>query len=40
VTQIAIGLGAEARDLDALQYHPNGGAWPANKRPMSAGMAA
>ena len=22
-------LGAEARDLDALQYHPNGGAWPA-----------
>jgi succinate dehydrogenase / fumarate reductase flavoprotein subunit/L-aspartate oxidase len=21
-------LGAEARDLDALQYHPNGGAWP------------
>jgi aspartate oxidase len=30
VTQIAIGLGAEARDLDALQYHPNGGAWPTN----------
>ena len=30
VTQIALGLGAEARDLDALQYHPNGGAWPAN----------
>jgi aspartate oxidase len=29
VTQIAIGLGAESRDLDALQYHPNGGAWPA-----------
>jgi aspartate oxidase len=28
VTQIAIALGAEARDLDALQYHPNGGAWP------------
>ena len=28
VTQIAVGLGAEARDLDALQYHPNGGAWP------------
>jgi succinate dehydrogenase / fumarate reductase flavoprotein subunit/L-aspartate oxidase len=23
-------LGARARDLDALQYHPNGGAWPAN----------
>ena len=21
--------GAETRDLDALQYHPNGGAWPA-----------
>ncbi len=30
VTQLAIGLGAEARDLDALQYHPNGGAWPPN----------
>jgi L-aspartate oxidase len=30
VTQIALGLGADARDLDALQYHPNGGAWPAN----------
>jgi aspartate oxidase len=30
VTRIAVGLGAEARDLDALQYHPNGGAWPAN----------
>jgi L-aspartate oxidase len=30
VTQIAVGLGAEARDLDALQYHPNGGAWPPN----------
>ena len=30
VTQLAIGLGAESRDLDALQYHPNGGAWPAN----------
>jgi L-aspartate oxidase len=30
VTQLAIDLGAEARDLDALQYHPNGGAWPAN----------
>jgi succinate dehydrogenase / fumarate reductase flavoprotein subunit/L-aspartate oxidase len=28
VTQIALQLGAEARDLDALQYHPNGGAWP------------
>ena len=30
VTQIAIGLGADARDLDALQYHPTGGAWPPN----------
>jgi succinate dehydrogenase / fumarate reductase flavoprotein subunit/L-aspartate oxidase len=30
VTQIALELGAEARDLDALQYHPNGGAWPPN----------
>jgi len=30
VTQIAVDLGAQARDLDALQYHPNGGAWPAN----------
>ncbi len=28
VTQIALDLGAQARDLDALQYHPNGGAWP------------
>jgi succinate dehydrogenase / fumarate reductase flavoprotein subunit/L-aspartate oxidase len=28
VTRIALALGAEARDLDALQYHPNGGAWP------------
>jgi len=28
VTEIAVGLGAESRDLDALQYHPNGGAWP------------
>jgi aspartate oxidase len=30
VTRTALGLGVEARDLDALQYHPNGGAWPAN----------
>src|SRR5256714_3054850 len=30
VTQMALNLGAESRDLDALQYHPNGGAWPAN----------
>jgi aspartate oxidase len=28
VTAIALDLGAQARDLDALQYHPNGGAWP------------
>ncbi len=28
VTRIAVEVGAEARDLDALQYHPNGGAWP------------
>jgi L-aspartate oxidase len=28
VTQMALDLGAESRDLDALQYHPNGGAWP------------
>jgi aspartate oxidase len=27
-TRIAIEVGAQARDLDALQYHPNGGAWP------------
>ena len=30
VTQLALALGAESRDLDALQYHPNGGAWPSN----------
>jgi L-aspartate oxidase len=30
VTQIAVDLGAELRDFDALQYHPNGGAWPPN----------
>ena len=30
VTQLALDLGAESRDLDALQYHPNGGAWPPN----------
>jgi L-aspartate oxidase len=29
VTQIALTAGAGSRDLDALQYHPNGGAWPA-----------
>jgi aspartate oxidase len=27
-TKVALDAGAEARDLDALQYHPNGGAWP------------
>jgi L-aspartate oxidase len=30
VTQMAADLGAELRDFDALQYHPNGGAWPEN----------
>jgi L-aspartate oxidase len=30
VTLIAREAGAETRDLDALQYHPNGGAWPRN----------
>jgi L-aspartate oxidase len=30
VTRIAREVGAQARDLDALQYHPNGGAWPPN----------
>jgi L-aspartate oxidase len=30
VTQLAVELGAEVRDFDALQYHPNGGAWPQN----------
>jgi succinate dehydrogenase / fumarate reductase flavoprotein subunit/L-aspartate oxidase len=30
VTELARALGAEVRDFDALQYHPNGGAWPAN----------
>ncbi|MBA3364876.1 MAG: FAD-binding protein [Actinobacteria bacterium] len=29
-TRIAMEVGAEARDLDALQYHPNGGVWPSN----------
>jgi len=29
-TRIALDVGAGARDLDALQYHPNGGAWPAS----------
>ena len=27
-TNVARELGAEVRDLDALQYHPNGGVWP------------
>jgi aspartate oxidase len=30
VTQMAADLGAKLRDFDALQYHPNGGAWPQN----------
>jgi succinate dehydrogenase / fumarate reductase flavoprotein subunit/L-aspartate oxidase len=30
VTRLALEAGAESRDLDALQYHPNGGAWPAS----------
>jgi L-aspartate oxidase len=30
VTRIALDVGAKSRDLDALQYHPNGGAWPPN----------
>jgi aspartate oxidase len=30
VTEIARSLGADVRDFDALQYHPNGGAWPQN----------
>jgi aspartate oxidase len=28
VTALAVELGCAVRDLDALQYHPNGGAWP------------
>jgi L-aspartate oxidase len=28
VTEIALAAGCRARDLDALQYHPNGGLWP------------
>jgi L-aspartate oxidase len=28
VGRLAVEIGAEARDLDALQYHPNGGIWP------------
>ncbi|HEY7018627.1 MAG TPA: FAD-dependent oxidoreductase [Gaiellaceae bacterium] len=35
VTKIALDLGAEGRDLDALQYHPNGGAWPPNTQDYS-----
>ena len=30
MTGIAVAAGAATRDLDALQYHPNGGAWPAS----------
>src|SRR5262249_45813058 len=32
VTRLALELGAEARDLDALQYHPNGGGGPAARQ--------
>ena len=28
VTPIAAAAGAETRDMDSLQHHPNGGAWP------------
>jgi aspartate oxidase len=28
-TELARALGAEVRDFDALQHHPNGGVWPA-----------
>jgi L-aspartate oxidase len=28
VMRLALELGAASRDLDALQYHPNGGVWP------------
>ena len=28
VARIAAEAGAEARDMDSLQHHPNGGAWP------------
>ena len=28
VTRLAVAAGCELRDFDALQYHPNGGAWP------------
>jgi L-aspartate oxidase len=35
VTQMAVDLGAELRDFDALQYHPNGGAWPENMKDSS-----
>jgi L-aspartate oxidase len=28
VTDIAVALGCELRDYDALQHHPNGGLWP------------
>ncbi len=31
-TEMALGLGADCRDLDALQYHPNGGVWPSSMR--------
>jgi L-aspartate oxidase len=32
VTRIALELGAATRDFEALQYHPNGAAWPPNLR--------
>jgi aspartate oxidase len=28
VTEIALAAGCQARDLEALQHHPNGGLWP------------
>ncbi|MCC6224086.1 MAG: FAD-binding protein [Thermoleophilia bacterium] len=31
-TELAVGLGARTRDLDALQYHPTGAVWPAALR--------
>ena len=32
VTDVAVGVGCELRDFDALQYHPNGGLWPPTMR--------
>ncbi len=28
VTEIAVGVGCAVRDIDSLQWHPNGGVWP------------